>query len=369
MKKVLLGLGSIAAIAAPIAGVISCAKEQPRIVDIESKDITFIADSNGITGNLFNTAISNGLIATGTGSHSIELDKTSNKKITDYYDEQINAKKKLLVLPGYEHAKVLKAYATAHPKTKFVLIDSEVKAPNVASVVFNMREISFITGFLMAQSVTGETKHTIGMYGGAPIPQVSDYIDGVKKGIQYFNNHGKVTNTVVIEDKGFSGTFVAGDAESVKRANTLAPSSDLILSVGGPQYKDVLNAIKDTKTKNNSSAKLVGVDVDVSKSNPADKTLIWGTILKKLKYTTEFIVNEIKEDYRDHFISKEDPNQGLYTGNIDNEGTGLVFGGTVRVRSNYFGVKQEMFKDSNTTPENLIKAATEFSKIKKIITP
>ena len=346
MKKKLIALGSIAAMAAPIAGVISCAKTPQGIIDLADKDISYLNDGLSDINNAFNTAIYRGV--TGAASIAPKMFVHDVNDLKNSYDQQISAGKKLLVLGGYGHAEPLKIYAPKHKETKFILVDSEVKAQNVASIKFSMKEIGFIAGFRMANYASKQTKKNIGIYGAKPIGSIKDVINGIKKGIKYYHDYGKDGSGVTVNDDYFTGTFGIEDQKSKDLARTLVKSSSLIMGIGGPKYKDILNEIKK---QNVTDTKIVGSDLDMKKEvNSTDANYFWGSVLKNLTYITKRIINDMKEDYREHVGH-------LYMGNVDNNGTGLVVGDDVMSKDGLFGLKQTMFKNTNKTPQSVLDEA------------
>ena len=356
MKKKLLALGSIAAITTPIAGVVACTPGSYKIIDLTDKDISYLTDGNSIADSGFNLAIGKAL-DTAKGSTIIDSTHTTGS-LTDFYDKQIKAGKKLLVLGGFGHVAGLKAYAETHKEAKFVLVDSEVVAKNVASIKFSMREIGFIAGFRMAHYASDKAKNGIGIYGAKGIGPIQDYVQGILKGIEYYNNHGsfgKTITTVIPHNEGFTGSFDKNDSESIEKAKKLVQNSSLIVGVGGPKYKDIIKVIKEAKAE--KTTKVVGIDFDIEViiKDLNDKKLVWGSILKNITSTTKKVIDDMKEDYTEHLNE-------LYTGDINNGGTGLVIGKDSLTKENNFGIIQGMLSSKMKSPEDVIAAATKFSK-------
>ena len=362
MKKKLLWLGSMAVLATPIVGVISCAKTPQGIIDLADKDIVFISDGHSLSDGEFTQSVYEGVKAATNDRVTALAPITTSRTMDSFYDKQIKDNKKLLVLSGFEHSKTLSAYASTHKETKFVLVDAEATGSNIASVKFSMKEIATIAGFRMAhyvstQNIKNSTNKQIGIYGGMDIGPVQDYILGVKKGIEYYNIFGKnKAKPVVIDDKGFAGSFSEKDTVSIAYAKDLVITSSLILSVGGPQYKHVLRAIGDK-----TDVKLVGVDMDVKKVvSKADSSKVWGSILKNLTTVTTKIINDMKEDYREHVGS-------TYLGDIYNGGTGLVINGNVLDKNNKFGVDKNMFSDKNIDLAKQLEKLMGFANVKQTL--
>lgn len=338
MKKILLGMGSIAAVAAPIAGVISCGPSSGKI----DKTIAFITDGGDINDKSFNQSVyegakdARGQIAVGKPASAGDIEAA--------YANAKTHGAKIIVAAGFNHGTPLVQYAKAHTEMKFIWIDGDANLPNVASIKFNMKKISFIAGIRMADYVshlTG-THHKIGVYGGLGIPSVNAYLNGVKEGVKFYNAHkpNAITTDIVVEDAGFVGGFGTG-GQSATLANKLVKNNnDLILSVGGPQYQDVLQSIKSAS----STAKLVGVDVNIKGVvSEGDKKYVWGSILKNLRSVTHTITASPTAHYGQ-----------LYMGTMENKGTGLWVKDSEVTLDNKFGILDSM---TDQTAAQVIDAA------------
>ena len=164
MKKILLGLGSIAAIATPIAAVVACGSTPkttptntgtgnsgtpgatggtpgatgtgttgytfptitPALVTyanteaITSQDIAFITDGNPIANNPFNEAILKGVQGATSKVVSYEPDNSSKESIGEQYQKAIDNGSKLIVVAGIGQKEVLSTYSTKYPEVGFV---------------------------------------------------------------------------------------------------------------------------------------------------------------------------------------------------------------------------------------------------------
>ena len=87
----------------------------------------------------------------------------------------------LVIAVGLTQSKALETVAPKFPKVKFAIVDSEVKQPNVRSLLFSEEEGSYLAGYL-AGLVTKTNK--IGFVGGKEIPLIkkfeAGYISGAK---------------------------------------------------------------------------------------------------------------------------------------------------------------------------------------------
>ncbi len=92
----------------------------------------------------------------------------------------------LIVGMGFIVAFALEPFAAGNPAQLFASIDGVLsqRYPNVAEVVFEVDEPSFLAGYVAAAvSETGK----VGVFGGLPIPPVTDFMDGYALGVEKYN--------------------------------------------------------------------------------------------------------------------------------------------------------------------------------------
>ncbi|MGE0105268.1 MAG: BMP family protein [Blastocatellales bacterium] len=83
---------------------------------------------------------------------------------------------------GFAQGPIIKQVAADYPELHFVLIDSVVDLPNVASLLFKEHEGSFLVGMIAAcKNKTG----TIGFVGGMDIPLIHKFATGYEEGARY----------------------------------------------------------------------------------------------------------------------------------------------------------------------------------------
>lgn len=371
-KKLLLTLGTVTAIAAPIATVVACGESSSReahYVDytgadenIAATDAVFVTDGGHIDDKSFNQSVFEGAKLAGLPEVNIKLPRSASE-IGDSYSSAISEGRKLIVAAGFNHESAIKEASSEHSDVAFVWVDGilkvkngdqEVNQGNVASIVFNMKEISFIAGIQMADYVNNNPKNnkkSIGIYGGMDIPSVTDYINGVKEGIKYYNEHKNAD--VKLKEGGFAGNFDTGGKSSTIAQTLVQHDNALVMAVGGPQYQDVITAIGQK-----TDVKLVGVDVDMKGLVvQEDQNKVWGSVLKNLKGMTNTVVTKVlNKDTRASVLGH------VQTGDASNGGTGLVIGNDNKDKDNKFGLGM-IFQDSNNNPDNdAIQAAIDAAK-------
>jgi basic membrane protein A and related proteins len=95
---------------------------------------------------------------------------------------------------GFAQGPILKDVARDYPQLHFVIIDSVVEAPNVASLLFKEHEGSFLVGMIAAyQSRAG----AIGFVGGMDIPLIHKFATGYEEGARYVNPKIRVLKNYV----------------------------------------------------------------------------------------------------------------------------------------------------------------------------
>ena len=96
----------------------------------------------------------------------------------------------LIIAIGFSQAEAVKKVAGLFPSTHFVIVDSEVPAPNVRSIMFEEQEGSFIVGAIAAmKSTTGK----LGFIGGMDIPLIRRFQLGYEAGVKYVNKAATVS--------------------------------------------------------------------------------------------------------------------------------------------------------------------------------
>ena len=95
---------------------------------------------------------------------------------------------------GFAQGPIIKEVAADYPQLHFVIIDSVVELPNVASLLFKEHEGSFLVGMIAAAtSRTG----VIGFVGGMDIPLIHKFATGYAEGARHINPEIQVLQNYV----------------------------------------------------------------------------------------------------------------------------------------------------------------------------
>ena len=159
----------------------------------------------------------------------------------------------LIIAIGFSSAGGVNESALAHKDQKFMIVDSVVDLPNVASVVFKEHEGSFLAGAMAAMvSQTGK----LGFLGGLDIPLINKFLAGYQQGAKYINSK-IVVNYAYAPDPSNPWNDVAGGKSVAEQF--LSNGADIIYSAAGATGEGVFDAIKDARN-NNKSVYAIGVD-------------------------------------------------------------------------------------------------------------
>lgn len=206
------------------------------------------------------------------------------------------------------------AEANADAGLSYAIVDYayDPAIANARGLVFATDQPSFMAGYLSAaMSTTG----IVGTYGGINIPPVTIFMEGFRKGVEYYNTQKGATVKLLGWD-GTDGTF-AGNFESLDDGKNIAKSqadegADIIFPVAGP----VGLGSAQYALESGGKVKIIGVDVDMSVSNPDAAEVYIASVLKKIDAAVFAAIKDVVEG------SGVTDN---YVGTLANGGVGVAF--------------------------------------------
>ncbi|MDN3015881.1 BMP family ABC transporter substrate-binding protein [Paenibacillus sp. BSR1-1] len=143
--------------------------------------------------------------------------------------------------------------------TKFAIIDSEVKEPNVASVLFKEQEAGFLAG--VAAALTTKSDH-IGFIGGMENAVIERFQAGYLAGV-------KATKPSVKVDVQYAGAFDKSEAGQSIASKMYSTGADVIFHAAGGTGNGLFKEATDRKAKEPSKGIwAIGVDRDQSDMGP-----------------------------------------------------------------------------------------------------
>jgi basic membrane protein A len=147
----------------------------------------------------------------------------------------------LILAIGVTQKEAVKKIAAQFPQKHFAIVDAEVSAPNVSSLLFEEHEGSYLMGAVAAMaSQSGK----IGFIGGMDIPLIRRFLKGYEAGVKKVNPKANVSANFI---------GITGDAwNNPAKAKELAVSQydggvDVIFSPSGASTSGVFDAAEEKK--------------------------------------------------------------------------------------------------------------------------
>jgi len=222
-----LHLAVAAALAAPL---IACAA-QPAVV----------YDAGGKFDKSFNEAAYNGIerFRKESGSAYLDFEISNDTQREQALRRMAQKNADPIIAVGFGHASALEKVAREFPKARFAIIDTEVKLPNVQSVLFKDQEGSFLAGWLAA---TTSRSGKVGFIGGMDVPLIRRFQCGYEHGARHANAKTEVVANM-------TGTTPAAWSDPT-RGGELAKAQftrgvDVVFAAAGGTGTGVYQAAKD----------------------------------------------------------------------------------------------------------------------------
>jgi basic membrane protein A len=173
----------------------------------------------------------------------------------------------LIIAIGFAQAEAVKKVAEKFPARHFAIVDAEIKAPNVRSLLFQEHEGSYLVGALAAlTSKTGQ----IGFIGGMDIPLIRRFELGYRSGAQKINPKIKLTTNYV----GLTSEAWNNPAKAKELAVTqYGAGADVIFAAAGASNAGLFDAAEEKQKF------AIGVD---SNQNGVKPGLVLTSMLKRI---------------------------------------------------------------------------------------
>jgi basic membrane protein A len=180
---------------------------------------------------------------------------------------------------GFAQTSALSDTAPNSPKQRFMLVDSVVSEPNVASYVFREQEGSFqvgmLAGLLTSQSfsagagTTNPDEKVVGFVGGKETPLIKKFEAGYKAGVDH------VDSDVTVRDAYAGAWSDPGKGQSI--ANSMySEGADIVYHAAGGTGLGVFRAAQNVGRFG------IGVDAPQSESLPKFADVILASMVKRV---------------------------------------------------------------------------------------
>ncbi|GGZ10346.1 BMP family lipoprotein [Streptomyces avidinii] len=209
---------------------------------------------------------------------------------------------------GFAYAPAIKKVAPKFPNTTFGIIDdTSVTGDNIANLVFNEEQGSYLAGVAAAKaSKTG----TVGFIGGVEVPLIKKFEAGFTQGVKDTNPNAKVLSQYLTQPPNFDG-FAKPDLGKAAAQGQLDAGADVVYAAAGLAGSGAIEA---------ASAKgkwAIGVDSD--QYNQAGLAKYKDSILTSVtKDVSDSVFNLIKS------VEDGKPTIGEIRYGLDKDGVGLA---------------------------------------------
>ncbi|MFF7448649.1 MULTISPECIES: BMP family ABC transporter substrate-binding protein [unclassified Streptomyces] len=176
---------------------------------------------------------------------------------------------------GYIYAPAVKEVAAKFPRTTFGVIDDEqVKAANVADMVFSEEQASYLAGVAAAKA--SKAKH-VGFIGGVDIPLIHKFGAGFEQGVKSVDPSIKIESQYLTETPA-EGGFSSPDKGKEAASGQIEKGADVIYHAAGLSGQGVISEAAANKVW------AIGVDSDQYNQDALKdyKDYILGSALKNV---------------------------------------------------------------------------------------
>ncbi len=170
--------------------------------------------------------------------------------LSTFSDEALD----LIVAPGFLFEKSMGDVAGRYPDNKYLIIDSVVAKPNVASAVFAEHEGSFLVGVAAGLKAKADGKDMLGFLGGMKFPLIEKFQAGFEQGVKAVYPEAKI----LVDYAGDFGAPDKGQAIAQKQFNA---GAYIIFHAAGGTGNGMIKEAKERAEKGDMRW-AIGVDKD-----------------------------------------------------------------------------------------------------------
>jgi basic membrane protein A len=208
---------------------------------------------------------------------------------------------------GFAYAPAVKEAAAKYPKTTFGIVDDEqIKADNVADLVFHEEQASYLAGVAAALSTKSDV---VGFVGGVDVPLIHKFGAGFKQGVED-TKKGVTVKEQYLTETAAEGGFSSPDKGESAAEGMIDDKADVIYAAAGLSGQGVIKAANANKIW------AIGVDSDQYKQDAlkAYKSSILTSAMKNV----EGAVFELAKSVHDG-----KPETGVVRGSLSNGGVSV----------------------------------------------
>lgn len=201
------------------------------------------------------------------------VEATDNNSLEVLHRNFAQKKYDLVIGIGFAQMDTVKKVSAQFPQTNFAIVDGEVSAPNVRSLLFEEHEGSFLVGAAAAmKSKTG----VVGFIGGMDIPLIRRFQKAYQAGVKYINPKATViTNYIGVTGEAWNNPTKAKEIALTQ----IGKKADVIFHAAGASGSGLFDAAAEKKVY------AIGVDSNQNWIKP-------GTVLTSMLKRVDVAVYE-----------------------------------------------------------------------------
>ncbi|MCX5376354.1 BMP family protein [Streptomyces sp. NBC_00091] len=209
---------------------------------------------------------------------------------------------------GFAYAPAIKKVAAKFPNTTFGIIDdTSVTEKNIANLVFNEEQGSYLAGVAAAKA---SKSGTVGFIGGVEVPLIKKFEAGFTQGVRDTNPNAKVLTKYLSQPPDFGG-FAKPDLGKTAAKGQIDGGADVIYAAAGLAGSGAIEAA--------ATADKWAIGVDSDQYNQAGLSKYKEKILTSVtKDVSDAVYNLIKS------VKDGKPESGEVRYGLDKDGVGLA---------------------------------------------
>lgn len=243
--------------------------------------IGLVLDKGGKDDKSFNSAAFEGA-KKAEKELGIELkyvEATDNNSLETLHRNFAQKKYDLVIGIGFAQTDAVKKAAALFPETKFAIVDGEVSAKNVRSLLFEEHEGSYLVG---AAAAMKSKSGVVGFIGGMDIPLIRRFQKGFEAGVKSVNPKA----TILVSYIGVTGEAWNNPAKAKEIAlSQISQKADVIFHAAGASGSGLFDAAADKKVY------AIGVD---SNQNWVKPGVVLTSMLKKVDVAVFETIKSVK---------------------------------------------------------------------------
>ncbi|KPI25562.1 BMP family ABC transporter substrate-binding protein [Streptomyces sp. NBC_00080] len=208
---------------------------------------------------------------------------------------------------GFAYAPAVKEVAAKYPKTTFGIVDDEqIKADNVADLVFHEEQASYLAGVAAAKATK---TNTVGFVGGVDVPLIHKFEAGFKQGVED-TKKGVTVKSQYLTETAAEGGFSSPDKGESAAEGQIDAGADVVYAAAGLSGQGVIKAANAHKVW------AIGVDSDQYKQDAlkAYKDSILTSAMKNVEGAVYTLAKSVEDGK---------PATGVVRGSLENGGVSV----------------------------------------------